>query len=108
MSRRQRQMNELRALCSAGAAARAVDLAFAHLADFGLDDEVLSKLASAVGGAPVPPAVRVRYAELVARVARVARSSCSGAGATRYRSAHAGRAARRRPEERRSGGGGST
>jgi hypothetical protein len=48
MSRRQRQLDQLRSLCGSGAVARAIDLAFAHFADFGRDDEVVRMLAVAI------------------------------------------------------------
>lgn len=63
MSRRQRQLDELRALCGSGAVARAVDLAFAHFADFGRDDAVVALLADAV--ALSGDDVRARFAALV-------------------------------------------
>lgn len=63
MGRRQRQLDELRALCGVGAVARAVDLAFAHFADFGRDDEVVALLAGAVERAGDD--VRTRFAVLL-------------------------------------------
>ena len=63
MGRRQRQLDELRCLCGAGAVARAVDLAYAHFADFGPDEAVVALLAEAVAGAD--DGVRARFAELV-------------------------------------------
>ena len=47
-SRRERQIDELRGLCGCGAVGRAIDLAFAHFADFGQDPEVVALLAGAV------------------------------------------------------------
>ena len=66
MSRRQRQLDELRGLCRAGAVVRAIDLAFAHFADFGPDDDVVALLAGAVDRAAAPVSVRRRFAELTA------------------------------------------
>ena len=66
MSRRQRQLDELRALCRSGAVPRAVDLAFEHFAVFGRDDQVVGILATAVAEAAVPAEVRRRFAELAA------------------------------------------
>ena len=64
MSRRQRQLDELRDLCRAGAVVRAVDLAFEHFAHFGRDDEIIDLLADAIErGAAAGPA-RHRLAEL--------------------------------------------
>ena len=67
MSRRQRQLDELRSLCGSGAVARAVDLAHAHVADFGCDDEVVSLLAEAIDRLRPGDDVRTRFAELAAR-----------------------------------------
>ena len=67
MSRRQRQLDELRSLCGSGAVARAVDLAHAHFADFGRDDEVVSLLAEAIDRLRPDDGVRRRFAELAAR-----------------------------------------
>jgi hypothetical protein len=64
MSRRQRQVDELRGLCGSGAVARAIDLAFAHFADFGRDDEVAVMLAAAIERCDAPRHVRVRFTEL--------------------------------------------
>ncbi len=64
MSRRQRQLDELRALCRSGAVARAIDLAFEHFAHFGPDDEVVRLLASAAEQADVPQRLHQRLAEL--------------------------------------------
>jgi hypothetical protein len=66
MSRRQRQLDELWRLCTSGAVARAVDLAFAHFADFGRDDELLSLLAETVARSGGPDHVRARLGELTA------------------------------------------
>ncbi len=44
MTRQQRQIDELRALCAAGQVARAVDLAFEHFATFGRDERVIDLL----------------------------------------------------------------
>jgi len=51
-------------LCSAGAIARAVDLAFEYFAHFGRDDEIIDLLARAVDGADVAARARQRFAEL--------------------------------------------
>jgi hypothetical protein len=64
MSCRQRQFDELQGLCSAGAIARAVDLAFEYFAHFGRDDEIIDLLARAVDGADVAARARQRFAEL--------------------------------------------
>ena len=63
MSRRERQLAELRALCRSGGAARAVDLAFAHFADFGQDDEIVVLLEDAIERLPDAD-VRRRFTEL--------------------------------------------
>jgi hypothetical protein len=67
MTRRLRQLDELRCLCGAGAVARAIDLAFAHFADFGRDDAVLRLLAHAVEHLPADDDVRRRLADLTDR-----------------------------------------
>lgn len=64
MSRRQRQLAELDELCRSGAVARAIDLAFAHFADFGRDDDVLIRLHDAMDHTDVPGEVCSRFAEL--------------------------------------------
>ncbi|HKE74661.1 MAG TPA: hypothetical protein VKB57_13655 [Acidimicrobiales bacterium] len=64
MTRRDRQRAELLRLCRSGPPSRAVDLAFAHLADFGPDEELLDLLADALARAPAPAADRRRLAEL--------------------------------------------
>jgi hypothetical protein len=66
MGRRQRQTDELRALCRTGGVARAVDLAFEHFAVFGRDDGLVALLAVAIERADVPADVRRRFAELAA------------------------------------------
>ena len=63
-TRRQRHLDELRALCRSGAVARAIDLAFEHFADFGRDDEIARLLADAIEHAEAPDEVRRRFAEL--------------------------------------------
>lgn len=63
MSRRQRQLDELGALCRAGDVARAIDLAFEHFAQFGRDDHVVEVLGRAVDAAATDR-VRRRFAEL--------------------------------------------
>jgi hypothetical protein len=64
MSRRQRQLEELRALCERGSSSRAVDLAFLHFADFGSNEEVLDLIADAIERTPVSAAVRHRFLDL--------------------------------------------
>ncbi|MGZ4702935.1 MAG: hypothetical protein ACXV98_17135 [Ilumatobacteraceae bacterium] len=66
MSRRQRESNELRALCSAGAVARAIDLAFEHFANFGPDDETIELLAGAIERTDACGRARQRFTELCA------------------------------------------
>ncbi len=66
MSRRQRQFNQLRDLCYAGAVARAIDLAFEHFAHFGRDDEIIDLLAHALEDTDVAGRARQRFAELCA------------------------------------------
>jgi hypothetical protein len=64
MSRRQRQIDELSALCRSGAVGRAIDLAFEHFAQFGGDDALIRLLADAAREPDVPERVRRRFAEL--------------------------------------------
>jgi hypothetical protein len=64
MSRRQRQLDELRRLCTSGAVARAVDLAFAHFGDFGRDDDVVALLDETVARADGNDRLRARLDEL--------------------------------------------
>ncbi len=64
MSRRQRQLGELRDLCRSGAVARATDLAFEHFADFGRDDDIGDLLADAIEHTQPAEDVRRRFAEL--------------------------------------------
>lgn len=64
MSRSQRQLDELRALCERGSLRRAVDLAFEHFADFGRSEEVLGFIGAAIERTPVPPTVRRRFLDL--------------------------------------------
>lgn len=66
MSRRQRQLDELRNLCSAGAVPRAIDLAFEHFAHFGRDDEIIDLLADAIEDPGVVGCARQRFIELCA------------------------------------------
>jgi hypothetical protein len=70
MTRRQRQLDEVQALCRSGRLARAVDLAFEHVASFGRDGRVVELLAEAIGQASVEDEVRRRFAELVERADR--------------------------------------
>jgi hypothetical protein len=67
MSRRDRQRAELYHLCRAGPLSRAVDLALAHFADFGRDEEPLALLADALARSPATPALRRRFGELCDR-----------------------------------------
>ena len=64
MSRRDRQQAELWALCRSGAVAHAVDLAFAHFADFGRDDDLLAALADAIERTPANQRLQRALAEL--------------------------------------------
>jgi len=64
MSCRQRQFDELQGLCSAGAVARAIDLAFEYFARFGRDDEIIELLGRAMDDAGVATRARQRFAEL--------------------------------------------
>jgi len=64
MSRRDRQRAELERLCDAGALARAVDLAFAHFADYGLDQHILDLLSARLDRTGTTPALRRRFSEL--------------------------------------------
>ncbi len=64
MSRCQRQLDELRSLCGSGAVARAIDLAFAHFADFGHDKGVVAMLTAAVDQRDDATDMRARLAEL--------------------------------------------
>jgi hypothetical protein len=66
MSRRQRQLDELRRLCTSGAVARALDLAFAHFADFGRNDDIVALLAEIVGRTERDDGLRARLEELSA------------------------------------------
>ena len=53
--RRQRQLAELHELCRRGAVARAIDLAFEHVACFGRDDHLVVLLEQALGDVDDPP-----------------------------------------------------
>ena len=64
MSRRQRQLDELRDLCRSGAVVRAIDLAFEHFAHFGRDDDIIDLLAAAIEHADAADRARRRFAEL--------------------------------------------
>jgi hypothetical protein len=66
MSRRERQIKQLRDLCRAGAVVHAIDLAFENFARFGRDDEILDVLAQAVQYADTAGGARQRFAELSA------------------------------------------
>jgi len=67
VSRRQRQVDELRHLCDSGALVRAVDLAFEHFAVFGCDPDILGRLADAIERCGSPEVVLRRLDELRAR-----------------------------------------
>jgi hypothetical protein len=73
MTRQQRQLDELRALCAEGRVGRAVDLAFEHFARFGSDDDVLAMLLDAVDHDEAAP-LRSKLSQLAAQQ-RVARTS---------------------------------
>jgi hypothetical protein len=64
VSRCQRQLDEIRALCARGSPTRAVDLAYQHFADFGRNDDVLALIADALARSPVPATVRRRFRDL--------------------------------------------
>ncbi len=64
MSRRDRQRAELLTLCLTGPVARAVDLAFGHLAEFGRDDDLLDRMEDALERRGVTSTVRGRFDEL--------------------------------------------
>jgi hypothetical protein len=66
MSRRQRQLDELRDLCRTGAVVRAVDLAFEHFAYFGRDGDIVDLLAEAIEHSGAAERARHRFAELLA------------------------------------------
>jgi len=64
MSRRVRQLDELRELCRRGAVARAIDLAFEHIACFGRDDSVVVLLEAAAARIEADDDVHRRLCEL--------------------------------------------
>ncbi|MEO5899958.1 MAG: hypothetical protein ABIR68_07455 [Ilumatobacteraceae bacterium] len=64
MSRRQRQLDELRDLCCSGAVLRAIDLAFEHFARFGRDDDIIGLLADAIENVQTVERARCRLREL--------------------------------------------
>ena len=66
MTRQQRQLDELRALCAQGRVARAVDLAFEHFACFGSDEVVLALLLAADDKGTAPGELRSRLRDLAA------------------------------------------
>jgi hypothetical protein len=68
VSRHQRQLDELRALCRSGRVGRAVDLAFEHFACFGHDERVVALLRDAIDERSATPQIRARLAELGAGV----------------------------------------
>jgi hypothetical protein len=57
-------VDQLRALCHAGAAGRAIDLAFEHFAEFGRDDTIVALLADTIARQELPDRVRLRFGEL--------------------------------------------
>jgi hypothetical protein len=65
-SRQERQLDELRRLCAAGAVSRAIDLAFEHFADFGLTDDLVAVITDALERTGAPAAVRDRFGALCA------------------------------------------
>ena len=66
MTRRERQLDELRALCAIGAIGRAIDLAYEYFADFGPDGDISVLIAGAMEHPGVPDSIRRRFAELLA------------------------------------------
>lgn len=66
VTRRQRQLDELRNLCSNGAIGRAIDLAHEHFADFGPVDDVTVLIFEAIELAEVTDAIRAKLNELLA------------------------------------------
>jgi hypothetical protein len=79
MTRHQRQLDELRALCRSGRLARAVDLAFEHVAAFGRDDQVVALLIDAAREGGATAEVRAQLAALIGDEARgVGRSGVPG------------------------------
>jgi hypothetical protein len=66
MSLRQRQSNQLRELCCAGAVVRAIDLAFEHFAHFGRDDQIIEMLSHAMEDPDIAGRAHRRFAELCA------------------------------------------
>ena len=82
MTRQQRQIVQLRALCAAGQVGRAVDLAFEHFATFGRDDHIIDVLTAAVDPNAAGAALRLRLGELSTSVGagpRAASAPCCGA-----------------------------
>ena len=64
MTRHQRQIDQLRALCASGQVARAVDLAFEHFATFGRDEYIIDLLTEAVDHTAAGEALRRHVDEL--------------------------------------------
>ncbi len=64
MPRRDRQRAELLALCRTGPAARAIDLAFVHLAEFGADGDLIDRMENALERSEMTTAVRTRFEQL--------------------------------------------
>lgn len=65
MTRRQRQLDELGALCTSGAIGHAIDLAYEHFADFGPDNNVTDLIANAMEHVAVASGIHRRFAELL-------------------------------------------
>lgn len=65
MTRRQRQLDELRCLCDDGAIGHAIDLAYEHFAEFGPDDGIANLIADAMEHTAVASDIRRRFDELL-------------------------------------------
>ena len=85
MTRKQRQRDELLALCRADGLLRAIDLAFEHFAEFGRDEEIIHMLWEVIERTPASAAVRRRYDAL---------DSCRSGERTAVPSDHAHRSPR--------------
>ena len=64
MTRQQRQVDQLTALCASGQVARAIDLAFEHFATFGRDERIVVLLDQALEPEPGDERIRRRLDEL--------------------------------------------
>lgn len=64
MPRRDRQRDELIAMCTTGSARRAIDLAYGHLAEFGPDDDLLRRMHAALERRGLTPADQRRFDDL--------------------------------------------